>query len=209
MATCSICGADVTNLKFCSQCGTAVASHQAEAARAPVVTCSRCGTRVRARAEFCGECGASLRSDVQYRGNNQAQMPPGAPYGSGSKSYLGTPPSYASPYPPQPGIASGGHAASFSTFCPACNLELHPGMTHCPHCHLDLVRASSSGQYHPNIQGRLRQWLFGQHYRPYPPDHSSSSGHHGYRKHRKHDSGDLFDYHKRRKHDSGDLFDDD
>jgi sec-independent protein translocase protein TatA len=59
--TCASCGhLNPVGQKFCSDCGTTLASTEASAAPEPV-TCPSCATQNPAGQAFCGQCGTSLK----------------------------------------------------------------------------------------------------------------------------------------------------
>lgn len=68
MKTCTVCGADVTDKKFCPQCGAPVSSRSDPAVdnqSLSLTTCPRCGAEVERGATYCLRCGSALNVQPQ------------------------------------------------------------------------------------------------------------------------------------------------
>jgi rRNA maturation endonuclease Nob1 len=129
MATCTSCGYDVTDKKFCQQCGTPVqptaippvASQAAPANSA----CPRCNEIVNPGAAFCNHCGSSLR--------------PQATSSTAQPTTIHCPACQAEVPANNAFCTSCGHnmhapAATASPFCTNCGYQNTPGVHFCASC---------------------------------------------------------------------------
>ena len=65
MASCTSCGHDVTDKKFCPECGTPVQSAESvESENNAPGACPRCNSVVKPGTAFCMNCGSSLSTQT-------------------------------------------------------------------------------------------------------------------------------------------------
>lgn len=186
MTTCTNCGYDVTNKKFCPECGTPVAP-PAPAINEPSATtsvCPRCNGIVKAVATFCMHCGSSLR-----------EFQPVAATAVPSQPLTHTCPACRTEVPT--GVAfctncgqnlqAPAPMAAATNICPSCGRQNNPGVNFCAACgtHLGAPTATPQpaygsyaqpGQYpqqpYQQPYGQQQQYpvqaQYGQQYNQYP-----------------------------------------
>jgi membrane protease subunit (stomatin/prohibitin family) len=136
-AACPSCGAPVTpGLKFCGNCGSALAEAPGFTPTPAPMACPSCGSSLAPGARFCGECGNHLPAAAPP----PAPMPPPAPAPVPPPPQAPAPPvpppAPAPPPPPPAPVArdtlTGGTA---ETKCPSCGARVEEeGAAFCGEC---------------------------------------------------------------------------
>lgn len=143
MTACTACGFDVTNKKFCPQCGTPVQTASPHVnTSASLSVCPRCNGEVKPGAAFCIHCGSALSTQ-------QAQVTPPQPV-------MVTCPACNTQVSSETAFCTNcGHnmhastplQATPPTFCTNCGKQNAPGMRFCASCGSQLGNAAPVAGY--------------------------------------------------------------
>jgi Double zinc ribbon len=165
MTTCTNCGRDVTNKKFCPDCGTLVAPPAPATNQQPASTsvCPRCNGIVKAGAAFCMHCGSSLSVQAATATATpqpvtrtcpacQSEVPPGVAFctNCGQNLQAATTPSMA--------------AAPSTSICPNCGHQNNPGVKFCAECGTKLGVPATTPQTAYGQPGQYQQQPYQQPY---------------------------------------------
>ena len=154
MITCTSCGGDVTNKKFCPQCGTPV--HQAGMSAINSSSCPRCNGAVKPGAAFCMNCGTALNAQAQVPQPSVSRHCPSCQSEIASENTFCTNCGYDIHNASAPAICSacGKHNTPGTKFCGGCGSQIAPSQS------VPMMQANygqPSGQYAQPAQPQYPQ----------------------------------------------------